>query len=187
MNGRMLAKKILRIRYYWNTMEINCVDFVKSCHDCQTHANLNHVPLSELYSMTSHWPFSIWGIDMIGRIAHKALNGHEYILMANNYFIKWVEAASYSILKAKHVSRLIKNNIICWYGVPQKIISDNGSHFEGEVRTIMELYDIEHYKSSPYRPQTNGVIEAANKNIKNILTKMVVTYKYWARKLPFAL
>ena len=36
MNGRMLAKKILRIRYYWNTMEINCVDFVKSCHDCQT-------------------------------------------------------------------------------------------------------------------------------------------------------
>ena len=34
MNGRMLAKKILRIRYYWNTMEIDCVDYVKSCHDC---------------------------------------------------------------------------------------------------------------------------------------------------------
>ena len=39
MNGRMLAKKILRIGYYWNTMEIDCVYFVKSCHDCQTHAN----------------------------------------------------------------------------------------------------------------------------------------------------
>ena len=34
MNGRMLAKKILRIRYYWNMMEIDCVDYVKSCHDC---------------------------------------------------------------------------------------------------------------------------------------------------------
>ena len=33
MNGRMLAKKILRIGYYWNTMETNCVDIVKSCHD----------------------------------------------------------------------------------------------------------------------------------------------------------
>ena len=38
MNGRMLDKKILRIGHYWNTMEIDCVDYVKSCHDCQTQA-----------------------------------------------------------------------------------------------------------------------------------------------------
>ena len=93
-----------------------------------------------------------------------------------------MEAASYSVLKAKHMARLIESNIICQYGVPQEIISDNGSHFKGEVRTIMELYDIEHHKSSPYRPQTNGAVEAANKNIKNILTKMVVTYNNWAEK-----
>ena len=49
------------------------------------------------------------------------------------------------------------------------------------------MYNIEHHKSSPYRPQTNGVVEAANKNVKNILAKMVVTYKDWAKKLPFAL
>ena len=57
MNGRMLAKKILRIGYHWNTIETDCVDFMKSCHDCQTHANLNHLPPSELYIMTSPWPF----------------------------------------------------------------------------------------------------------------------------------
>ena len=91
------------------------------------------------------------------------------------------------MLKAKHVARFIENNIICWYGVPQEIISNNGSHFKGEVRIIMELYKIEHHKSTPYRPLTNGAIEAANKNIKNILAKMVVTYKDWAEKLPFAL
>ena len=50
MNGRILAKKILKERYYWNTMEVDCVDNVKSCHDCQAHANLNHVPPNELYS-----------------------------------------------------------------------------------------------------------------------------------------
>ena len=53
MNGRMFTKKILRIGYYWRTMETDCVDFVKNCHDCQTHANLNYVPPSELYSMIS--------------------------------------------------------------------------------------------------------------------------------------
>ena len=155
-------------------METDCVDCVKSCHDCQTHANLNHVSPTELYNMTSLWPFSVWGIDVIGRIASKASNGHKYILVAIDYFTKWVEAASYSVLKAKHVARFIENNIIYRYGLPQKIISDNGSHFKGKVRTIMELYNIEHHNSSPYRAQTNGAIEAAN---KNILAKMVVTYK----------
>ena len=122
---------------------------------------------------------------MIGRIASKALNGHEYILVAIYYFTKWVEMASYFMLKAKHVARFIENNIICRYGVPQEIISDNGSHFKGEVKTIMELYNIEHHKSSPYWPQTNKAIEAANKNIKNILAKMVVTYKYWPKIFRF--
>ena len=80
---------------------------MKNYHDCQTHANLNHVPLSELYSMTSPWPFLVWGIDMIGRLIPKALNGHEYILVAIDYLTKWVEATSYSILKAKHVAWVI--------------------------------------------------------------------------------
>ena len=112
MNERMLAKKILRIGYYWNTMEIDCLDFVKSCHDCQSHSNLNHVPLSEPYSMTSPLPFSVWGIDVIGRIASKASNGHEYILVAIDYFTKWVEVGFYFVIKAKHVARFIENNII---------------------------------------------------------------------------
>ena len=91
------------------------------------------------------------------------------------------------MLKAKHVTQFIENNIICQFRVPHEIISDNGSHFEGEVRRIMELYNIEHHKSPPFRPQTYGVVEAANKNVKNILAKMVVMYKDWAEKLPFAL
>ena len=95
----MLAKKILRIGYYLNKIETDCVDFVKSCHDCQTPMNLNHVPSSEL-SMA----FLSQGIDVIGRIAPKASNGYEYILVKIDYLTKWVEAASYSVLKAKHVA-----------------------------------------------------------------------------------
>ena len=79
--------------------------------------------------MTFPWPFSVWGIDVIGRIAPKASNGHEYILVAINYFTKWVELASYSVLKDKHVAQLLENNIICRFGVSQEIIFDNGSHF----------------------------------------------------------
>ena len=70
---------------------------------------------------------------MIGKIASKGLNGHKYILVAIDYFTKWIEATSYSILKAEHVAQFIENNIIFWFRVLQEIISDNGSHFEGEV------------------------------------------------------
>ena len=61
--------------------------------------NLNNVPSSEL-SMA----FLSQGIDVIGRIAPKASNGYEYILVKIDYLTKWVEAASYSVLKAKHVA-----------------------------------------------------------------------------------
>ena len=53
--------------------------------------------------------------------------------------------------------------------------------------TLIQEYGIQHHISSAYRPQTNGVIEAANKNIKRILRKMVETSRHWSEKLPFSL
>ena len=57
--------------------------------------------------------YHLVSINVIGRIAPKASNGHEYILVAIDYFIKYVETASYFVLKAKHMARIIENNIIC--------------------------------------------------------------------------
>ena len=75
----------------------------------------------------------IWGINIIGKITPKALNGHEFILVTIDYFTKWVETASLSVLKPKHVARFIESNIICRYGVPHEIILDNDMHYEDKV------------------------------------------------------
>jgi transposase InsO family protein len=120
----------------------------------------------------------MWGIDMIRMIEPKASNGHRFILVAIDYFTKWVEAASYANVTKHVVARFLKNNIICRYGIPNKIITDNGSNLNN--KTMDELcatFKIEHHNSSPYRPKMNGAVEAANKNIKKIIQKMVVTYK----------
>ena len=137
------------------------------------HGDLIHVPPSELHALTSLWPFSVWGIDVIGKISPKSSNGHEYILVVVDYFNKWVETASYARLTTTRVAKFIRSHIICRYGVPHELISDIGVHFRGEVDTLIREYDIQHHRSSTYRPQTNGVVEAANKNIKRILRKMV--------------
>ena len=86
------------------------------------------------------------------------------------------------------VVRFIKNNLICHYGVPSKIITDNGSNLNNKMmKEKCEEFKIEHHNSSPYRPKMNGAVEAANKNIKKIIQKMVVTYKDWHEMLHFAL
>lgn len=187
MGGKTLAQKIMRQGYFWTTMERDCHQFVKTCPECQIHANLQHVPPSMLYSLTSPWPFSTWGIDIIGKITPSGVGGHEYVLVAIDYFTKWVEAQSYAKLTAKHVAKFLERTIFCRYGVPHEIISDQGTHFQAECEDLLAKYKIQHHKSSPYRPQMNGAVEAANKNIKTIVRKMSKHYRDWPNKLHFAL
>ena len=137
------------------------------------HGDLMHVPPSELHALTSPWPFSVWDVDIIGKISPKSSSGHEYILVAINYFTKWVEAASYARLTAAKVAKFIRSHIICRYGVPHELIYDRGVHFRGEVDMLIQEYGIQHHISFAYKPQTNKAVEAANKNIKMILRKMV--------------
>ena len=168
-------------------MEADCATHVRKCHKCQIHGDLKHMPPVSLHCLASPWPFSTWGIDIIGKIHPRASNGHEYILVAVDYFTKWVEAASYKVLNSKKVSQFIQTNIICRYGVPFEVISDNGSHFQDAVAKLFREYNIKHHKSSPYRPQTNGAVEAANKTIGKILKKSAQNYRDWHLRLPYAL
>ena len=98
-----------------------------------------------------------------------------------------MEAASYVRLTAARVAKFIRSHIICEYGVPHELISDRGVHFKGDVDTLIQKYGIQHHRLSVYRPQTNGAVEVANKNIKRILRKMVDTSWDWSEKLHFAL
>nr|XP_033511255.1 uncharacterized protein LOC117276036 [Nicotiana tomentosiformis] len=75
MSEYVLAKKILRIGYYWLTMERDCISFVRKCHQCQAHGDLIHSPPSELHTMSAPWPFVSWGMDFIGPIEPKESNG----------------------------------------------------------------------------------------------------------------
>ena len=68
----------------------------------------------------------------------KASNDHEYILVAIDYFTKWVEAASYKSVTQAVVARFLKHNIICHYDVLGELIIDNGKNLNGKI--IQQLY-----------------------------------------------
>ncbi|KAG8503936.1 hypothetical protein CXB51_002220 [Gossypium anomalum] len=99
-----------------------------------------------------------------------------------------VEATSYANVTKSAVSQFLKKEIICRYGMAERIISDNALNLSN--KTIVEVCDqfkIKHHNSSPYRPKMNETVEAANKNIKKIVGNMTETYRDWHEKLPFAL
>ena len=130
----------------------------------------------------------MWGMDVIGPITPKASNGHRFIFVVIDYFTKWVEAASYVSVTKSIVSRFIKKKIICRYGLPERIISDNALNLNKDMmRDVCIQFKIKHHNSTPYRPKMNGTVEAANKNVKKIISNMTDTYKDWHEKLYFAL
>ena len=132
------------------SIEKDCIQTVRQCHQCQIYGNLNHLPPTMLNSFSSPWPFATWGIDIIGEIRTNASNGHKYIVVAIDYFSRWIEAESFGTLKAKHMAKFIENSLICRYGVPHHIVTDNGVQFQAEIAELLQRYGIEHHKSSPY-------------------------------------
>ncbi|XP_061951794.1 uncharacterized protein LOC133674601 [Populus nigra] len=156
-NGHTMAKQIQRAGYFWLTMERDCVDYVKKCHKCQIYGYKINAPPAPLFNMISPWPFDMWGLDVIGPINPKASNRHRFILVAIDYFTKWVEANSYAHVTQKVVKRFIEKDLI------------------------------KHLNSSTYRPKMNGAVEAAYKTLKKIIQKIVITYKDWHEMLPYAL
>jgi len=131
-------------------MENDCCFHVRKCHKCQAFVDNVNALLVPLNILTAPWPFSMWGIDVIGAIEPKALNRHGFILVAIDYFTKWVEAASYANVTRSVVVRFIKKEIIYRYVLPRKIIIDNATNLNNKMmKEMCEDFKIQHYNSMP--------------------------------------
>ena len=131
--------------------------------------------------------FYVWGIDFMGPFTHSF--GNLYILLTVDYVSKWVEAIACPINDANTIMGFIQKNILSKFGAPRTIISDEGSHFANKLfAKLMSRYGVKHVMSLAYHPQSNGQVEITNKEIKNILEKIVnANRKDWSIKLEDAL
>ncbi|XP_070002300.1 uncharacterized protein [Nicotiana sylvestris] len=87
-------------------------------------------------------------------------------------------ATSYRVVTKKVVVDFVRDRIVCRFGIPESIITDNGSNLNSDLmKAICDSFRIIHKNSIAYRPQMNGAVEATNKNIKKILRKMVEKHK----------
>src|SRR5204863_5205632 len=77
----------------------------------------------------STWPFEMWGMDIMGTISPPSAKGHRFILAVTDYFSKWAEAIPLREVKTSDVIQFIKHHVIYRFGVPRRIVHDNGPQF----------------------------------------------------------
>ncbi|CAL2229163.1 unnamed protein product [Prunus armeniaca] len=89
--------------YYWPTILKDFIEYAKGCQDCQKHG---------------------WAMDVIGQIHPESSKGHKYILMATDFFTKWVEAVPLKKVTQAEVLEFIEKTIIHRFGLPESIMID---------------------------------------------------------------
>ncbi|XP_057755893.1 uncharacterized protein LOC130975079 [Arachis stenosperma] len=150
-----MAKKVLDCRFWWPTLFKDANQFCVSCNQCQKSGNAFQKDEMPRQPMLFCEIFDVWGIDFMGSFSNS--NGYLHILLAVDYVTKWVEAIPTRLDDANTVVSFIKNNIVCRYGSPQTIVSDQGSHFcNRKIKALLKRYGVLHKVATAYYPQTNG-------------------------------
>ncbi|KAI0489255.1 hypothetical protein KFK09_029097 [Dendrobium nobile] len=173
LGGRALANKILRQGFYWPTIKQDALEFTKKCNNCQLHSNLTHLPATELSTFQSPWPFAQWGIDIMEPFPI-ATRQRKFIILAVDYFTKWVEAETLAKITEANAKQFVWKNIICRFGIPAKIITDNGTQFTGKIfTTFCKDLHIQLVHTAVAHPQANGQTEVTNRTIlKGLKTRL---------------
>jgi hypothetical protein len=132
-------------------------------------------------------PFQQWGLDFVGEFKDNSSNGYRWILTATDYFTRWVESIP-TKKSTEVVINFLEDRIITRFGVPSKITTDNAKAFSSHAMVkFCFKYGIVLSHSSNYYPQGNGLAESGNKNLMNILKKVVgENKKSWDRKIKYA-
>lgn len=118
-------------------------------------------------------PFERIALDILGPLP-RTKQGNKYLLVIGDYFSKWLDAIPLRNQEAPTIAKKLVERIVSIFGVPLSIHSDQGSNFESDVfRELCKLFGITKTRTTPLRPQSDGMVERANRTIENMLTAFV--------------
>ncbi|GJU08758.1 reverse transcriptase domain-containing protein [Tanacetum coccineum] len=126
-------------------------------------------PKKKVKPITSPWPFYKWGIDICD-LFPEAASKVKFLIVAIDYFTKWIEAKPIATIMGKHVIKFVRDNIVCRFSLPGEIILDNGKQFRADpFKTWCEKLSITQHFTSVKHPQSNGLVERANRSLGLLL------------------
>ncbi|GJX66850.1 reverse transcriptase domain-containing protein [Tanacetum coccineum] len=119
----------------------------------------------KLTPITSPWPFYKWGIDIAGPFP-EGPGKVKILIVAIDYFTKWIEAKSVATITGNQIKKFVWDNIVCRFGLPGEIVLDNEKQFrDNPFKDWCEKLCIRQHFASVKHPQTNGLVERANRSL----------------------
>ena len=129
--SQSLVHKLVRVGYYWPTIQKDAQAYVKTYDKCQRYSDLIRQPTKELTPMTAPWPFTQWGLDIMGPFP-TTIRQLKFLVVNIDYFTKWVEAETLATITEKNVRNFVWRNIIYRYSIPRVLISGNEKQFDND-------------------------------------------------------
>ncbi|XP_076924710.1 uncharacterized protein LOC143587251 [Bidens hawaiensis] len=165
MRAKMVVARAMRAGYYWPAMFLSTVKEIQKCDSCKIHAPVGRKTKSMMVPVSSFWPFQKWGIDIVGPFP-EGTGRAKFLVVAIDYFTKWVEAKPLRIITGEQVKRFVWEIIICRFGLPYAIISDNGIQFANNpFREWCLQLKIKQMFTSVAHPRANSQVERANQSV----------------------
>ena len=102
--------------------------------------------------MMALWPFAQWGLDILGPFPVRTRQ-MKFLIVGIDYFTKWVEAETLAGITQHNVKNFVWKSILCRFGVPRVLVSDNGRQFDNSLfRDFCEHFGIQNHYSSQAHP-----------------------------------
>lgn len=182
-------KMFYRVRqdFYWPGMSEDIRHYIQTCDSCNARKLSLDKQIGDLQPLQSHEPFDIIGVDLVGPLP-TTNEGYRYLLVVQDLFSKWVEAFPIRSKTAKEVADVLVREVICRFGSPRQILSDNGKEFVNEILTeVCKVIGSVKIFTAPYRPQTDGQVERFNKTLVNTISHFTdEDARNWNYFVPFA-
>jgi DNA-directed RNA polymerase beta subunit len=132
------------------------------------------VSTAMLHPIIKPWSFRCWALDFVGQIHPSSSKGHQFVVVAMDYFTKWMEAVPLKNMTHREVIHFISEYIIHKFGIPQTLTTDQGSSFMShQVCEFAESLKIKLLSSSPYYAQANGQAKSSNKTLIKLVKKKI--------------
>ncbi|XP_025016786.1 uncharacterized protein LOC112538932 [Tetranychus urticae] len=159
----------LKPKYYWPKMSRDIANYIKTCEECQRNKKGTGNAVPPLKPIYVSAPFEKIGIDILGPLPPSA--GKEYIIVATDYFTRWVEMKAIAKKDTINTAKFLIENILCRHGCPKTIVSDQGRNFIADtIKEIALFMNTKWQLSTTYHPQTNGMTERVNRTICEMLS-----------------
>ena len=185
--GREKTMQRILARFYWPTVQKDVRQYCKECPQCQLSSKRKgpRVPLMPLPIMGE--PFSRMAMDIVGPLP-KTRHGCQYILVICDYATRYPEAFPLKNITAQTVAvKLVE--LFSRHGIPREILTDQGTNFTSALLTeLYQMLGVRPIRTTPYHPQTDGLVERFNQTLKQMLRKVIAEDgRDWDEMLPYVL